>query len=122
MKTQDHAYIPFNSHAETIFRSVEGSALRTAYNPNALSVLYIARKFANVRLAYQTDDIETNWSRYNKLEDIIACEPACYAYAACSTVEQLVTILRARPDWLAWCSHRKDTLPKDLLEALEQVL
>ena len=113
MKTQDHTYIPFNSHAETIYRSVSGSAL---------SVLYIARKFANVRLAYQTDDSETDWSRYDKLDDIHACEPACYAYAACSTVEQLVTILRSRPDWLAWCSSRADRLPKDLREALEQVL
>lgn len=120
MKTQDHAYIPFNSHAETIYRSVLYHPQRR--NPDVLSVLYIARKFANVRLACETDDIETDWSRYNKLADIGACEPACFAYAACSTAEQLVTILRTRLDWWAWCSSRAGSLPKDLLEALEQVL
>lgn len=120
MKTRDHAYIPFNSHAETIYRSVLRHPQR--HNPNVLSALYIARKFANVRLACQTDDIETDWSRYNKLADIGACEPACFAYAACSTAEQLVTILKARPDWLGWCTSSAYSLPEDLLEALKQVL
>jgi hypothetical protein len=113
-------YIPFNSHAETILRSVLYHPQR--HNPDVLSALYIARKFANVRLACQTDDSETDWSRYDKLADIGACEPACYAYAACSTVEQLVTILRTRLDWARWCTSRPGSLPKDLLKALKQVL
>jgi hypothetical protein len=119
MKTQDPTYIPFNPHAETIYRSVLYHPQRR--NPDALSVLYIARKFANIRLACETDDSETDWSRYYTLDEIGACDPACFAYAACSTVEQLVTILRSRPDWLAWCSHRADSLPKDLKEAIDYV-
>ena len=115
------AYRPFDSYVETIYRL--SRQVRRQRPGEAMSIVYIAcNKFANVKLASQTDDSETNWDRYYTLDDLRACEPACYAYASCTTVEQLITILRARPDWLAWCKDRSEVeFPADLKEAIDYI-
>lgn len=102
-------YKQFESHAGRISESYD-------FYHSAL-VGRAAQTFANIKLAAESDREESDTFRFDTLSDLGAHYSFCCAYASCATVEQLVTILRARPDWLYWCIQSR-VVPEDLLDAL----